>query len=566
MVRRRTLFFLSFIVLVAAIARKHGNWPSRTSQCRTIPGDTSWPDSKAFDDFNKTVNGRLISTVPIASVCHQPDFDQAQCDALRNVWFFPETHLESSSSPMAYPFSNNSCNPFVGSDTACTLGGHVVYSVNATSVEHVQATIKFARKNNIRLVVRNTGHDYLGRSTGAYAIAIWTRHLKSLELISEYHGTSYDGPAIRVGAGIESQEAYAFAEQNGLMVVGGNCPTVALAGGYSQGGGHGPLSSRHGLAADQILEIEAVTANGRLVKATPTSNADLLWALSGGGGGTYAVVVSMTVKAFTNTHITMATFSLMNNGTNADAIYEVLGTFLQNLPALADAGAFVAWVAAPFGLLMSPAMGPGIHKEELDLLIKPTLDKMSDLKQEFSYSSTEYSSFLPGYDSLTSTWNVSDYNVAGRLIPRSLVEEDTPALVEVIRYISEQTISTGVTFNVNQSGPYNVSANPYWRKSLFGMVVGTPINYTDYSKTIAGQDLITNDLLPRIAEITPNGGAYLNEADFQQPDFQTLFFGENYKRLLAIKRRYDQDDLFWARTAVGSERWSEQSDGRLCRV
>lgn len=69
--------------------------------------------------------------------------------------------------------------------------------------------------------------------------------------------------------------------------------------------------------------------------------------------------------------------------------------------------------------------------------------------------------------------------------------------------------------------------------------------------------------------LTPGGGAYINEADFQQPDFQTVLYGkDNYARLTAIKKKYDPDDLFYAVTGVGSERWYEDQDkgGRLCRV
>ena len=79
---------------------------------------------------------------------------------------------------------------------------------------------------------------------------------------------------------------------------------------------------------------------------------------------------------------------------------------------------------------------------------------------------------------------------------------------------------------------------------------------------------MTNDLIPILAKLTPNGGAYINEADFQQPDFQNVFYGANYPTLKAIKKKYDPHDMFYAITAVGSENWHEdQTDGgRLCRV
>lgn len=73
-------------------------------------------------------------------------------------------------------------------------------------------------------------------------------------------------------------------------------------------------------------------------------------------------------------------------------------------------------------------------------------------------------------------------------------------------------------------------------------------------------------MVPRLSAITPNGAAYLNEADFGQSDFQQVFYGRNYDKLLAIKRKYDPNDTFYGQTAVGSEYWEIRQDGRLCKV
>ena len=66
-------------------------------------------------------------------------------------------------------------------------------------------------------------------------------------------------------------------------------------------------------------------------------------------------------------------------------------------------------------------------------------------------------------------------------------------------------------------------------------------------------------------DLAPGSGAYLNEADPFDPNFKTTFYGVNYKRLLSIKDRYDPEQLFYALTAVGSDRWESRSDGRLCK-
>ncbi|KAF2730300.1 FAD binding domain protein [Polyplosphaeria fusca] len=548
---------------------------SSSPQCRTIVGDADWPHPAQWSSFNQSVDGKLVATVPIAAPCHRTLFNQAnlslydeqQCADLRNTWFFSKTHLPSSSSPMAYQFTNNSCNPWLDADSPCTLGYLPNYTVNATSAEDIRKAVVFAKEYNIRLVIRNTGHDYLGKSTGAFSLAVWTHYMKNIELLPHYANDQYSGAAIKVGAGLEGIEANTFADAHGLMLVGGNCPSVGIAGGYSQGGGHGPLVSKFGLAVDQVLEWEVITAQAELLTASPASHPDLYWALSGGGGGTFGVVVSMTVKAHPTTYGSVATLTAANTGNNTDAFYEGIGHFLQELPKMVDAGAFVVWIATPEAFTILPAFAPGLHQDQLDDMFQPTREIFSTLGISLTYQSYEQPTFLELYNSLPDIWNVSDASLGGRLIPRSLLQTNPDGLVDAIRFIASQATMTGVSYNVaNATAPDFNSANPHLRDTIFGIVLGEPVSYTDWEKTEEGQQRITNVLLPTLQELTPNGAAYLNEADVNSPLWREEFYGGNYERLDKIKNKYDPDDLFYAKTGVGSHRWEQGDDGRLCRT
>lgn len=78
---------------------------------------------------------------------------------------------------------------------------------------------------------------------------------------------------------------------------------------------------------------------------------------------------------------------------------------------------------------------------------------------------------------------------------------------------------------------------------------------------------MTHTLLPALDAITPSApAAYLNEGDPQELEWQSVFYGANYARLLRVKQRYDPSSVLYARTAVGSEGWVEGVDGRLCRA
>lgn len=75
---------------------------------------------------------------------------------------------------------------------------------------------------------------------------------------------------------------------------------------------------------------------------------------------------------------------------------------------------------------------------------------------------------------------------------------------------------------------------------------------------------MTDKLVSSLTVLSPGSGSYLNEADWKQPDWQSSFYGFNYARLLSIKKKYDPDYFFYARTAAGNDQWVQGDDGRLC--
>jgi hypothetical protein len=57
-----------------------------SNQCKTFPGDAAWPSSSEWNDFNKTINGRLVATVPLGAPCHGASFDSVACESLKSQW------------------------------------------------------------------------------------------------------------------------------------------------------------------------------------------------------------------------------------------------------------------------------------------------------------------------------------------------------------------------------------------------------------------------------------------------------------------------------------------------
>ncbi|KAK5997073.1 FAD-linked oxidoreductase ZEB1 [Cladobotryum mycophilum] len=150
---------LSIRLLPFLIEVSKATTTKQTSQCRALPGTAEWPSSSAWVQLNSTVHGRLIATVPIGTPCHDPNYNQAACEALQQQWNLPQLHLPSSSSIMTPYFANQSCDPFTPESRPCVLGNYVSYAINVSSSDDVVSGLKFAKKNNIRVVIRNTGHE-----------------------------------------------------------------------------------------------------------------------------------------------------------------------------------------------------------------------------------------------------------------------------------------------------------------------------------------------------------------------------------------------------------------------
>ena len=371
---------------VPAIAMAFQSQNYSTPSCRCFPGDSCWPSSEVWQAFNETIGGKLIATVPLGSLCHNDGFslyDAQKCHYLQTQWEQPQTHYDSSSSIMAPFFANQSCDPFLPRSARCIIGAYVSYAVNVTGPEDVSKTLSFATKRNIRFIVRNTGHDYNGKSTGAGALAVWMRHLKDINFL-DYQSPNYTGKAIKVGADVQMFEAYDAANAQGLSVVGGECQTVGYAGGYVQGGGHSSLASKYGLAADQVLEWEVIDGMGRLLHASISENSDIFWALSGGGGGTFGIVTAMISKAHLDIPVSSANLTFSNFGLSQDQFYNTIATFHQSLPSIVDNGITGVWFFTNSSFELTPLTAPNISVSQLRQLMSPLINELNRLNATYS--------------------------------------------------------------------------------------------------------------------------------------------------------------------------------------
>ena len=261
--------------------------------CRCTPRDPCWPSEGSWSALNHSVDGNLVKVLPVAHVCYHPTYDREKCDEItildhNSNWRATQPGVKARRYQARPSLSNlilgalqnfnwenlpsrhESCyvNASGYEGGSCDYGRISHFSVIAQNPTHIQKAVDFAREHNIRLVVKNTGHDG-SRSAAPDSFQILTNRLKDISFAEHFtpsHGPKEldYGPVVSFGAGVMSSELYEAGAAHGYSIIGAVYPTVGIAGGFFQGGGFSPaLSTMGGLGVDQVLEVEVVTAKVR---------------------------------------------------------------------------------------------------------------------------------------------------------------------------------------------------------------------------------------------------------------------------------------------------------------
>jgi hypothetical protein len=406
--------------------------------------------------------------------------------------------------------------------------------------------------------------------------------LKSTQLINSYCSPFYEGPAIRLGAGVTAGEAYTALQDTGFRAVSAECGLTGMVGGYVQGGGQSQLVTAYGLAADQVLEWEVVTPRGEYLIATPHQNSDLYWALAGGGGGTYGIVLSATFRIFPEGPV--AGGSLLVQSANSRALFEAVAIFFSQAPSYVNQSLdnIQLFVTNDTLTILNFVM-PNQTASSIDKLLQPFLPELKRLGLGYNLTTQDYPTYL---DSFIGSYGPLPYGnlcpsfpiIGSRLIPREIVlnPQSNQHLIDLYQNITESGewwIGCSI-LNVDDSAasvrpphPPN-SVHPAWREAIAYCNPQThqPYDWEDPTAVAKLRQTLVDDIFPRLEAATP-GGAVLNEIDpTYKGDWKDSFYGANYDRLLAIKHKYDPGKFLYGKFAVGSDESTIDGEGRLCRV
>ncbi|KAJ6592868.1 FAD-binding domain-containing protein [Mycena capillaripes] len=523
--------------------------------------------------LNVTAGGRLYTATPFALPCFSRynnvsvSVNEPACNAIQANYTSPNFRLESFSANMNVEYetcmstqsgclldTTNPPNSLATTGTSCNQGEIPPYYIDVRMPSDIQAAFQFSERTGVPLSIKNTGHDYMGRSRRPNSLGIWTHNLQTMsyqpQFIPELCTTSHR--AITVGAGVTFEQVYKFADDNGSMFIGGYAQTVGASGGWMMGGGHSVLSPAFGLGVDRVLEIKIVTPDGELRTANACQNTDLFWALRGGGGGTFGVVVESTHLVEERIPIQVINMTFTPTDTNLEEYFEIL---VNTSARWGEQGWGGHVNRAPAGIIyVNPRLSLAEAKASMASLVA------------FAYANNGTAAIetLPSWFTFFTRFIVqvqapvgNSMTIGSRLIPKTLFESAT-GRARLVAHLLKQTaqfglpyipVGTPIAFNYT---PGTTSVTPAWRDTLWHLSGGFVWPYNSSVAEIQAALGTTHEFVHReLTALAPNSGAYMNEGELYESNHEFTYWGTNYERLLGIKRKYDPHGLLDCWRCVG---------------
>ena len=328
-----------------------------------------------------------------------------------------------------------------------------------------------------------------------------------------------------------------------------------------------------------MLEWELVTSDGAHVVATPTHRRDLYWALSGGSPGSYGVVLSATVRAFPNEVTTNAAFSFgVREAGGVEPYWKAVHTFHHQLKPLLDQGIVAEYGITNETLVVTGVLAPGHTRASLQSTLQPLMAALSastagrlsaqSLEMRLTQGNSYHEVFAAEIAPLLAELGFPPA-VAGRFVPRQLMDGDTTALDTTLRAITDRGYSLmAIALNAinalrNDTAP-PVAPNAV-QPTFHAAYSSLMINAGEPGDRDVQRELV-EEILPLFDAVAPGAGSYKNEGHWAERDVKTTFYGGMYERLEEVKKVVDPSGLFYGVTSVGFDRFEWDQRGRLCRV
>jgi FAD/FMN-containing dehydrogenase len=383
--------------------------------------------------------------------------------------------------------------------------------------EDVAAVLAFARVAGLAVAVRSGGHCFAGRST-TDGVVIDVSPLDTVAVA--------DGRAT-IGAGARLGDVYDALDTHGLTIPAGCGPTVGIAG-LTLGGGLGILGRLHGLTSDSLRAAQVVLADGRVVEA----DADLLWALRGAGGARFGVVTSLVLETVPAPPTTA--FELVFAPADAAAL---IGAWQDWAPAAPDALAASLLLNVDGDALRVRVFGAmaGSETETMAQLSELPLPAAATVQPGSYREAKRFLSGLGEADEEDERHPHSKSEFFAQRLPADAID----ALLAHLRTApapAELDFSPWGGAYTRVARDATAFAHRDARFLLKHAIVVEP------GAAAAGREWLARSW--ELAHPFGTGGVYPNFPDTDLDDWDVAYHGANRERLLAVKRRYDPDDVF----------------------
>ena len=414
---------------------------------------------------------------------------------------------------------------YASASRSVLASGSPAYVLRPESVVDVQAGVRFAASVGLLLSVRGGGHGFAGFGTNDGGVVIDLSKLATVEIIdNERH-------LVRIGGGATWGQVAAVLAPHGLSISSGDTKSVGV-GGLTLTGGIGWKVRKYGLALDNVVAAEVVTANGAVVRASAEENPELFWAIRGGGGN-FGIVTVFEFVAHPTTDVFYGKIAFP--ASEAATVLQGWADYLRTAP---DELTSIANVANPF------AGGP-----------------QAPVEIHVVFDGDDPALAAEAIDPIRRLGTVIDDDVALQPYANTLVDGVTPPpgiqLVTRSAFVDKESVSEVLQIlaevGASQRSPF------IGVRSVGGAVSRVPDDATAYAHRQAELMFVTTtvgpapvveaarpDLEAIWGRLTPHvNGAYANFlATATEDDVAAIYPTETYQRLAAVKRRYDPGNLF----------------------
>jgi FAD/FMN-containing dehydrogenase len=392
--------------------------------------------------------------------------------------------------------------------------------VFASGNDDVANAVRWARENKVALRPRSGRHSYEGYSLVDNGLVLDVSAMSSVAVDTAAR-------TAHVGAGCDLLTLYTQLAASGLTLPSGSCNSLGI-GGVTLGGGYGLVSRKLGLTCDQLLGADLVGADGKLLRASPSENPDLFWALRGGGGGNFGVVTAFD-------------FALTPIG--GDVATYTVSWALADFPSVM--GAWQKW--APYA---DPALFSTLSADQKNVyaagMYLGTVDDMRKQTAPLFAAGTPRNPQFKALAYIDAVRQFGDdagtpkFKGSSGYIKTPLPDAALKVIVDALA--ASPGPNTTLQFDALGGAVASVAADatafPH-RQALFN--VQLEAYWMNDAAEASNRKWVADT---RAALLPYTDGAYVNYIDSDIGDFATAYYGANRSKLAGLKRTWDPDGFF----------------------